>query len=64
VIGIISEVMPIPGALAAALVFPEGIHSDHPIGYLVLALLTNLLLFTFLAYFVMAVIVQIRSSTR
>lgn len=45
VIGLVSEVMPIPGALAAALVFPQDIRSDHSIGYLVLALLTNLFVY-------------------
>src|SRR5579862_7456387 len=44
-IGTASEFFPIPGLLAAALVFPEGIHSDHSVAYLVLAMFLNFFLF-------------------
>ncbi len=45
VIGLISEVIPVPGLLAAALVFPTGIHSGYGTTYVVLALLINFVLF-------------------
>ena len=32
-----------PGMFIAAIVFAEGIHSNHPIAYLVLAAITNAL---------------------
>ena len=40
-----SEFFPIPGMLAAALVFPQGIHSGHATAYLVLAMLLNFAIF-------------------
>jgi hypothetical protein len=32
-VAIVSEFYPIPGLLAAALIFPQGIHSDHAYAY-------------------------------
>jgi hypothetical protein len=40
-IGIASEFFPIVGMLAAALVFPQGIHSGHGDAYLALAMFLN-----------------------
>ena len=40
-IGAASEFYPIVGMFAAALVFPEGIHSGHGTAYLVLAIVLN-----------------------
>jgi hypothetical protein len=44
-VGAVSEFFPVPGLLAAALVFPTGIHSGHGTAYLVLALILNFALF-------------------
>jgi hypothetical protein len=44
-IGIASEFFPILGMLAAALVFPQGIHSDHAYAYLALAMSLNFAIF-------------------
>lgn len=43
---------PIPGALLAALVFREGIHSSHFGAYVALTLLFNFLLFGGLTYLI------------
>lgn len=40
-----SEFFPMLGLLAAAVVFPEGIRSYHPDGYIALALILNFLIF-------------------
>ena len=45
-----SEFFPIVGLLAAALVFPQGVHSAHPIAYFVLAMSLNFALFFPLAW--------------
>jgi hypothetical protein len=55
-VGLVSEMMPIPGLIAAAVVFREGVHSDHAIAYLVLALVINLLFVAAVAYGVMAAV--------
>ena len=44
-VGVASEFYPILGMLAAALVFPQGIHSGHGTAYLVLAMLLNFVIF-------------------
>ena len=44
-IGIASEFFPIVGMLAAALVFPQGIHSGHANAYLALAMSLNFAVF-------------------
>ena len=44
IIGIVSELLPLPGALAAALVFPEGIHSSNPTAYFYLSFALNFLI--------------------
>jgi hypothetical protein len=49
-VGLASEVMPVPGMLAAALVFPTGIHSDYAMIYLGLALCLNFALISGLCY--------------
>lgn len=51
-----SEVLLTPGALLAALAWPEGLHSDQPIVWLALATLINLAIF-FLFWFVVAGVV-------
>ncbi len=40
-----TEFFPIVGMLAAALVFPQGIHSDHATAYLVFAMVLNFAIF-------------------
>jgi hypothetical protein len=40
-----SEFFPVVGFFAAALVFPQGIHSDHATAYLVLAMILNFAIF-------------------
>jgi C4-dicarboxylate transporter len=44
-IGMASEFFPIVGMLAAALVFPQGIHSAHAVAYLALAMSLNFAIF-------------------
>ena len=53
-IGIVSDVWPIPGAVLAALVYREGIHSSAPTAYLVLAYVLNFLIFAGVAYAIAA----------
>jgi|SRR5215831_3793642 len=50
-VGLLSELMPIPGLLAAAIVFPQSIHSDHGIAYLVPAACLNFALFFAASYY-------------
>jgi len=50
-VGLISDFWPIPGALLAAVVFREGIHSAHPTAYIALTLFLNFLVFGGLTYF-------------
>lgn len=52
VIGLVSEIAPVPGLLGAALVFPQGIEGDYPYTYLALAVVLNFTLFFGLAYYV------------
>jgi hypothetical protein len=49
-VGLISELWPIPGAILAAVVFLEGIHSSAPIDYVALTFVLNFVLFAGLAY--------------
>jgi hypothetical protein len=51
VVGLVSEFIPIPGMLAAALVFPEGIEGDHGGLYLALAVALNFAFFYTAAYY-------------
>jgi hypothetical protein len=51
-VGAVSEFFPVPGMLAAALVFPQGVHSDHATAYLVLAICLNFAMFFAATYFV------------
>jgi hypothetical protein len=51
-VGRISGFWPIPGALLAAVVFREGIHSAHPTAYIALTLVLNFLIFGGLTYFI------------
>jgi hypothetical protein len=51
-VGLISELWPMPGALLAAVVFREGIHSAHPTAYIALTLVLNFLIFGGLTYFI------------
>jgi len=61
-VGLVSELMPIPGLLAAAIVFPQGIHSDHGIAYLVLAVCLNFALFFAASYYVFGRFTKLRGS--
>jgi hypothetical protein len=45
IVALASDFLPVPGLLAAALVFPQGIHSDHGFAYLALALVINFAIF-------------------
>jgi hypothetical protein len=54
VVGLVSDVWPIPGALLAAIVFREGIHSSQPTAYLVLTYILNFLLFATITFAVAA----------
>jgi arginine exporter protein ArgO len=58
-----SDFLPVPGLLAAALVFPQGIHSDHSFAYLALALLINFALF-FIPTFVLFRFIRQRVESR
>jgi hypothetical protein len=49
-VGLISELWPIPGAILAAVVFREGIHSSAPMAYISLTFVLNFVLFAGLAY--------------
>jgi hypothetical protein len=51
VAGLVSEFMPIPGLLGAALMFPQGIEGDHGYMYLVLAATLNFGLFFAMTYY-------------
>lgn len=51
-VGLTSDLWPIPGALLAAVVFREGIHSAHPTAYIGLTLVLNFLVFGGLTYFI------------
>jgi hypothetical protein len=57
-IGIASEFYPILGMLAAALVFPQGIHSGHGDAYLVLAMLLNFCIFFIATFYVFRFFIQ------
>lgn len=52
IVGVVSDLWPIPGALLAAVVFREGIHSSRPLTYIVLAVILNFLLFGGLTYLI------------
>jgi len=51
-VGLASDFIPVPGMLAAAVVFPQGIEGDHGIAWLVLSLFVNFALFFGLAYLI------------
>jgi hypothetical protein len=51
VVGLVSEFLPIPGLLGAALVFPEGIEGDHGGLYLALAVALNFAFFYTATYY-------------
>lgn len=42
----------LPGALLAALIFPQGIHSDFAVAYIVISALLDILLYATLFYLV------------
>jgi hypothetical protein len=54
-LGIAANFTPIAavGMLAAALVFPQGVHSDHAYAYLVLAVVINFCLAAGLSYWIL-----------
>jgi hypothetical protein len=51
VVGLVSEIMPVPGLLGAALVFPQGVEGDYPYTYLALAVALNFALFFVVSYY-------------
>ena len=61
-VGVASEFMPIPGLLGAALVFPQGIESDHGIAYLVLAECLNFALFFAASYYIFGLFTKPKNS--
>jgi hypothetical protein len=61
-VGLASEFRPALGLLGAALVFPQGIESDHGLAYLVLALILNFGLFFALTYYLFELISKSRNS--
>lgn len=62
-VALASEFFPVPGLLAAALIFPQGIHSDHANAYLVLALSVNFAIF-FIAAFALFRFIRQRLESR
>lgn len=61
-VGVASELMPVPGLLGAALVFPQGILGNHGISYLVLALCLNFALSFAVCYYVFGLYYKIQGS--
>lgn len=61
-VGLVSDVWPIPGALLAAFVFPQGIHSSHFAAYATLTLVLNFALFGGVTYLLLAAIQRHRSA--
>jgi hypothetical protein len=53
--GLASELWPIPGALLAALIFKEGIHSSEPAIYIELTFVFNFLFFAGLTFGLLAI---------
>ena len=52
-IGGVSELWPLPGAILAAIVFREGIHSDHPSAYMAVTFALNFIVFAGLTYWIL-----------
>jgi hypothetical protein len=61
-IGLASDLMPVPGMLGAALIFPQGAESDHGLAYLVLALVLNFALFFAVTYYLFGLFSKVRNS--
>jgi predicted permease len=61
-VGVASELMPVPGLLGAALVFPQGIEGDHGIAYLVLAACLNFALFFAASYYIFGLFTKPKDS--
>jgi len=61
-IGLASDLMPVPGMLGAALLFPQGAESDHGLAYLVLALVLNFALFFAVTYYLFGLFSKVRNS--
>jgi integrase len=51
VVGLVSEIVPVPGLLGAALVFPQGIEGNYGYTYLALAIVLNFALFFGVSYY-------------
>ena len=62
-IGIASEFFPIVGMLAAALVFPQSIHSDHAYAYLALAMSLNFAVFFTATFYIFRFFIRRRYRT-
>ena len=52
--GLVSELWPIPGALLAAVIFSEGIHSSEPTIYIAVTFVINFLFVARLVYGLLA----------
>lgn len=57
-VGLLSDLWPIPGAILAAVVFREGIHSSAPTAYLMLAYVLNFVVFAAVTYGIAARVSQ------
>ena len=53
-VGAVSDILPLPGMLAASVLFPEGIHSSHPNAFIALTLFANFVVVSLLAYFIIS----------
>ncbi len=52
IVGLASALIPVPGMLVAALIFPQGAEGDHGTIYLVLSLCLNFALFFSFTYLI------------
>ena len=62
VVGLVSLVLPLPGMLGAALVFPQGIDGYDGIAWLVLSYCLNFALFFGVAYSVLGLFSKFKNS--
>jgi hypothetical protein len=67
-IAALSELVPIAGALAASLFYPQGVHSSSPTGYLRLTYFLNFFVIGGVCFLVLSLIVEffdlLRPSSR
>ena len=62
IVGLVSLVLPIPGMLGAALVFPQGMEGDRGIAWLVLSYCLNFALFLGLGYLICGFVFKPKNS--